>query len=275
MNTVPQRQQGRVAFITGAARGQGRAHAVRLAAEGADILALDLAGPLPGVPYDSATPDDLAETAKLVEALDRRILTRRGDARDLADMQAFVAAGVAEFGRLDVVVANAGICIPATWQETTPAMFKDTMDINVTGVWNTVMASAPHLVAGGRGGAMVLTSSYAGKKMQPFMIHYTTSKHAVTGMTRAFAAELGKHDIRVNSVHPGAVATPMGGGDMVAEIERTNASNPPLAAMGTAFLPQGWMEADEISNAVAFLLSDEARFITAEHLSIDTGWQYF
>jgi len=275
VSTVPQRQQGKVAFITGAARGQGRAHALRLASEGADILALDLAGPLPGVPYDSSTPDDLAETARLVEALDRRILTHQGDVRDFEDMTAFVDAGVTEFGRLDLVVANAGICIPATWDETTPAMFKDTMDINVTGVWNTVMASAPHLIAGGNGGAIVLTSSYAGKKMQPFMIHYTTSKHAVTGMTRAFAAELGKHDIRVNSVHPGAVATPMGSGDMVDAIERTNASNPKLAVMGTAFLNQGWMEADEIASAVAFLLSDDARFITAEHLSIDAGAQYF
>jgi SDR family mycofactocin-dependent oxidoreductase len=275
VSTVPQRQQGKVAFITGAARGQGRAHALRLAAEGADVLALDLAGPLPGVPYDSATPDDLAETARLVEALDRRILTHQGDVRDFEDMRGFVDAGVAELGRLDLVVANAGICIPATWDETTPAVFKDTMDINVTGVWNTVMASAPHLIAGGNGGSIVLTSSYAGKKMQPFMIHYTTSKHAVTGMTRAFAAELGKHDIRVNSVHPGAVATPMGGGDMVEAIERTNASNPKLAVMGSAFLNQGWMEADEIASAVAFLLSDDAKFITAEHLSVDAGAQYF
>ncbi|MBB3082414.1 mycofactocin-coupled SDR family oxidoreductase [Geodermatophilus sabuli] len=274
MSTVPQRQQGKVVFITGAARGQGRAHALRLAAEGADVLALDLAGPLPGVPYESATPDDLAETARQVEALGRRVLTHRGDVRDLEDMKGFLAKGMAEFGRLDGVVANAGICIPATWEETTPEIFKDTLDINVTGVWNTVMAAAPHLVAGG-GGSIVLTSSYAGKKMQPFMIHYTTSKHAVTGMTRAFAAELGKHSIRVNSVHPGAIATPMGGGDMVAAIERTNASNPPLAQMGTAFLPQGWMEADEIASAVAFLLSDDARFITAEHLSIDAGMQYF
>jgi SDR family mycofactocin-dependent oxidoreductase len=275
VSTVPQRQQGRVAFITGAARGQGRAHALRLASEGADILALDLAGPLPGVPYESATPDDLAETARLVEKLDRRIITHQGDVRDFSDMKAFVDSGVAELGRLDVVVANAGICIPATWDETTPEIFRDHMDINVTGVWNTVMAGAPHLVAGGNGGAIVLTSSYAGKKMQPFMIHYTASKHAVTGMTRAFAAELGKHDIRVNSVHPGGVATPMGGGDMVTEIERTNASNPKLAAMGTAFLNQGWVTAEEISNAVAFLVSDEAKFITAEHLSIDAGAQYF
>jgi SDR family mycofactocin-dependent oxidoreductase len=266
---------GRVAFITGAARGQGRAHALRLAREGADILALDLAGPLPGVPYESATPDDLAETAAGVEKLDRRILTHVGDVRDLADMKAFVAQGVAEFGRLDVVVANAGICIPATWDETTPEIFRDTIDINVVGVWNTVMASAPHMVDAGNGGSIVLTSSYAGKKMQPFMIHYTASKHAVTGMTRAFAAELGAHRIRVNSVHPGGVNTPMGSGDMMTAIERTNASYPRLAGMGTTFIDPAWAEADEISDAVAFLASDEARFITAEHLSVDGGAQYF
>ena len=270
------RLDGKVAFITGAARGQGRAHAVRLAREGADILALDIAAPLPAaVPYDSATPDDLAQTATEVEAIGRRVMTHQGDVRDLEDMKGFVAAGVETFGRLDVVVVNAGICIPATWDETLPQVFQDTLDINVTGVWNTVMASAPHIVAGGNGGSIVLTSSYAGKKMQPFMIHYTTSKHALVGMTRGFAAELGKHGIRVNSIHPGGVATPMGSGDMIGAIERTNASNPKLAVMGTTFIDPGYAEADQIADAVAFLASDEARFITAEHLSIDGGAQYF
>ncbi|WP_324274870.1 mycofactocin-coupled SDR family oxidoreductase [Blastococcus brunescens] len=269
------RLDGKVAFITGAARGQGRAHAVRLAREGADVLALDLAGPLPGVPYDSATPDELAETAAAVEATGRRVLTRQGDVRDLDGMTEFLARGVEAFGRLDLVVANAGICIPRTWDETTPEVFKDTIDINVTGVWNTVMASAPHIIDGGNGGSVVLTSSYAGKKMQPFMIHYTTSKHALVGMTRGFAAELGKHRIRVNSVHPGGVATPMGSGDMITAIEHTNASNPKLAGMGTTFIDPPYAEADQIADAVAFLLSDEASFITAEHLSIDGGAQYF
>lgn len=276
MSTFPQRHEGKVAFITGATRGQGRAHAVRLAAEGADILALDIAGPLPqDVPYDSATPEDLAQTAKEVEALGRRVLTHQGDVRDLEGMKAFLERGVAELGRLDIAVANAGICIPATWDEATPQIFQDHMDINVTGVWNTVMAAAPHMVAGGDGGAIVLISSYAGKKMQPFMIHYTTSKHAVTGMTRAFAAELGKHRIRVNSVHPGGVATPMGGGDMQAGITRTNESYPRLSVMGTTFLDPPYAEADQIADAVSFLVSDDARWITAEHLSVDGGAQHF
>jgi SDR family mycofactocin-dependent oxidoreductase len=268
------RLEGKVAFITGAARGQGRAHAVKLASEGADIIALDIAEHIPFIPYDSPTIDDLNETVRLVEALDRRILFTKGDVRELDAMREFVDASVAELGHLDIVVANAGVCIPATWDETTPEMFKLTMDTNVTGVWNTVMVGAPHLVTAG-GGSIILTSSYAGKKVQPFMVHYTTSKHGVTGMTRAFAAELGKHNIRVNSVHPGAVNTPMGSGDMVAEITRTNESNPPLAVMGSPFLPVWSVEAEDIANAVAFLASDDARFITSEHLSIDAGMQYF
>ena len=271
---MPARLEGEVAFITGAARGQGRAHAVKLAKEGADIIALDLAGEIPLVPYDSSSLEDLAETVRLVEAEDRRIHFEQGDVRDLAGMTAIVERGIALFGRLDIVVANAGICIPARWDETTPEMFQVTMDTNVTGVWNTVMATAPHLVAGG-GGSIILTSSYAGKKMQPFMVHYTASKHAVTGMTRAFAAELGKHSVRVNSVHPGAVNTPMGSGDMVSALTRAAESNPSLNNMGTPFLPSWAAEAEDIANAVAFLASDDARMITAEHLSIDAGSQYF
>ena len=136
------------------------------------------------------------------------------------------------------------------------------------------MATAPHLVAGGEG-SIILTSSYAGKKMQPFMVHYTASKHAVTGMTRAFAAELRRHSVRVNSVHPGAVNTPMGSGDMVSALTRAAGSNPSLNNMGTPFLPSWVAEAEDIASAVAFLGSDDARMITAEHPSIDAGSQYF
>lgn len=267
--------EGKVAYITGAARGQGRAHAVKLAQEGADIIAIDIAGPIDYVPYDSPTKADLDETVKAVEALDRRILATVADVRDLDAQKAAADAGVAELGRLDIVVGNAGICIPETWDAITPETFAFTLDTNVTGVWNTVMATAPHIIAGGNGGSIVLTSSYAGKKMQPFMVHYTASKHAVTGMTRAFAAELGKHNIRVNSIHPGGVMTPMGTGDMQSALEEAAKTNPPLNNMGTPFLPIYAAEASDISNTVAFLASDAAKLITAEHISIDQGMHTF
>lgn len=262
----------RVAFITGAARGQGRAHAVRMAQEGADVIAVDVAGPLPPcIRYDPATPEDLAETVRLVERTGRRILASAVDVRDHDALRATVAAGVAELGRLDVIVANAGITVPQTWDEITPESFRDVLDVNVTGTWNTVMAGARHLVDGGRGGSVILISSAAGLKMQPFMIHYTASKHAVTGMARGFAAELGRHGIRVNSVHPGPVATDMGSGDMVAEIGRTMESHPALGAMLQGFLPAGICEPGDIADAVLWLASDEASFVTAAAIAVDGG----
>lgn len=269
------RVAGKVALITGAARGQGRAHAVRLAREGAGIIAVDLAGPLPGVPYDSPTPADLDETVRLVEEAGGRIVASIADVRDLDALRAATDAGVAELGHLDIVIANAGICIPHAWDRISPQEFRDVIDTNVVGVWNTVMAGAPHLVAGGRGGSIVLVSSYAGVKMQPFMVHYTASKHAVTGMARAFAAELGRHDIRVNSIHPGGVDTPMGSGDMRAALERAGRTNPPLNGMGTPFLPKWAATAEEVADAVLFLVSEESRYITAVPLSVDGGAAHF
>lgn len=242
---------------------------------GTDVIAVDLAGELPGVPYDSPTPADLDETVRLVEAEDRRILAEVGDVRDLDGLRDLVDRGVEQFGRLDAVVANAGICIPNAWDAISPDEFGAVLDTNVTGVWNTVMATAPHVVAGGRGGSMVLTSSYAGMKMQPFMVHYTTSKHAVTGMARAFAAELGQHDIRVNSIHPGGVMTPMGSGDMQGALERAGATNPKLMGMGTPFLGRWAAEPEEIADVVLFLLSDESRYVSAVPLSIDGGMAWF
>lgn len=268
------RLAGKVALITGIARGQGRSHAVRLASEGADIVGLDICGPVPDVPYDPATPDDLAETVHLVEQTGRRIIAEQGDVRDPHALAALARRAVDTFGGLDTVVANAGICIPSAWDATTPQIWANHLDINVTGVWNTVMATAPHLIARG-GGSIIITSSYAGKKMQPWMIHYTTSKHALVGLTRGFASELGPHNIRVNSVHPGGVATPMGSGSMMTAMEKAAAATPQLAAMGTPFLPKTWAEPEEISAVVAFLASDETPWITAEHISVDGGQQYF
>jgi SDR family mycofactocin-dependent oxidoreductase len=274
VNRVGGRLTDKVAFITGAARGQGRAHAVRLAGEGADIIAVDLANKLPScAPYPSSTPEDLAETARLVEATGRRILTTAVDTRDLDGMRKTVNEGVATLGRLDIIVANAGISAPAAWNEITPEAFRDVMDVNVTGTWNTVMAGAQHIIDGGRGGSIILIGSAAGIKLQPFMIHYTASKHAVTGMARAFAAELGKHSIRVNSVPPGPVITEMGSQEMVAAIGKAAEAdgNQALMKMLTPFLPSWVAQPEDIADAVCWLASDESRLVTAQAISVDQG----
>jgi SDR family mycofactocin-dependent oxidoreductase len=264
----------RVAFITGAARGQGRAHAVRMAREGADIIAIDLADKLPPcAPYPSSTQDDLDETARLVEATGRRVLATAVDTRDLEGLRAAVDDGVATLGRLDIIIANAGISAPAAWNDITPEDFRDVMDINVTGTWNTVMAGAQQVIDGGRGGSIILIGSAAGIKLQPFMVHYTASKHAVTGMARAFAAELGKHSIRVNSVHPGPVFTPMGSEDMVAAVGKAADADGLHALMNmlTPFLPQWVAQPEDIADAVCWLASDESKLVTAQEISVDQG----
>ncbi|RBY83741.1 SDR family mycofactocin-dependent oxidoreductase [Geodermatophilus sp. TF02-6] len=264
------RVEGKVALITGAARGQGRAHAVRLAEEGADVIAVDVCGPLPDVSYPSATPEDLQETVRQVEQRDRRIVAATVDVRDLDGLREATDRGVAELGRLDVVVANAGICSPRAWDQVTPEVFGNTLDVNVTGVWNTVMVCAPHLVRAG-GGSIVLISSAAGLKVQPFMVHYTTSKFAVRGMAKAFAAELARHSIRVNSVHPTGVATPMGEGDMQATLGAAMATDQRLGVMFMNMLPVEVTRPEDVAAAVLFLASDESRYVTAHELAVDAG----
>ncbi|WP_322858298.1 mycofactocin-coupled SDR family oxidoreductase [Mycobacterium europaeum] len=266
---------GKVALITGAARGQGRAHAVRLAAEGADIIAVDIAGPLPpSVPYDSPAPDDLTETARLVGAQGKRVVTAAVDIRDLDALKGAVARAVGELGRLDIIVANAGICSPAPWDQITAEAFRDTIETNVTGTWNTVMAGAPHIIDGGRGGSIILIGSAAGINMQSFMVHYTASKHAVVGMARAFAAELGRHNIRVNSLNPGAVATPMGTGRMREALQAAADTYPHLRGLHKPLLPEGIAQPEDIADAVAWLASDQSRLVTASQVSVDIGVGY-
>lgn len=266
---------GRVALITGAARGQGRAHAVRLATEGAGVIAVDIAAPLPpSVPYDSPTPDDLAETARLVQASGGRVITAAVDIRDIDALKEAVDNAVGELGRLDIIVANAGICCPAPWDQITPQAFRETIDTNVIGTWNTVMAGAHHIVDGGRGGSIILVGSAAGIKMQSFMIHYTASKHAVVGMARAFAAELGRYNVRVNSLNPGAVATPMGTGRMREALEAASDDYPHLRGMHKPLLPEGIAQPEDIADAVAWLASDQSKFVTATQLSVDIGVGY-
>jgi len=204
---------------------------------------------------------------RLVEATGRRILARTVDIRDFDGLRDAVDAAAAALGRLDIIVANAGISAPATRDEITPESFRDVMDVNVTGTWNTVMAGAQKIIDGGRGGSVILISSAAGVKVQPFTVHHTASKHAVTGMARAFAAELGKCSIRVNSVHPGPVNTEMGTGDMVAAIGRATETNPQLANMLTPFLPDLVAQPEDIADAVCRLASDESRLVTATRIS--------
>ena len=224
--------------------------------------------------YDSATPEDLAETVRLVEKNGRRIVSAAVDTRDLDALRKAVDDGVAQLGSLDVIVANAGICIPSQWDKITPEDFRDVIDVNVTGTWNTVMAGAQHIIDGGRGGSIILVSSAAGVKMQPFMIHYTASKHAVTGMARAFAAELGRHRIRVNSLHPGGVETPMGSGDMVPSLMRAAESKPELMGMISTFI-EGIAQPEDIADAVYWLASDQSKFVTAAAISVDAGTTQF
>jgi SDR family mycofactocin-dependent oxidoreductase len=264
------RVAGKVALVTGAARGQGRADALRLAADGADVIVVDVCAPLPSVPYDSATPADLAETVDLVTKTGRRVIPGTVDIRDLDALRGIVDNAVGEMGRLDIVVANAGICVPKPWDQITAQIFLDTISTNVTGTWNTVMVAAPHLVRAG-GGSIILISSAAGIKVQPFMVPYTTSKFAVRGMAKAFAAELGKHNIRVNSVHPTGVATPMGSGDMAAELMAAIGGDERLGAMFMNMMPVDITQPEDVADTVLFLASDESKYITAHEIAPDAG----
>ncbi|MGO8962017.1 MAG: mycofactocin-coupled SDR family oxidoreductase [Streptosporangiaceae bacterium] len=264
------RVAGKVALVTGAARGQGRADARRLAEEGADVIVIDVCAPLPSVAYDSAKPEDLAETVRQIEKTGRRVVSGIVDIRDLTELRAVVDDAVQQLGRLDVVVANAGICVPKAWDQVTPTIFGDTISTNVTGTWNTVMAGAPHLVSAG-GGSIILISSAAGLKVQPFMVPYTTSKFAVRGMAKAFAAELGKYSIRVNSVHPTGVNTPMGSGTMAAELGAAIAGYDRLAPMFINMMPVDITEPEDVADTVLFLASDESKFITAHEIAPDAG----
>ncbi|QYB00378.1 mycofactocin-coupled SDR family oxidoreductase (plasmid) [Rhodococcus sp. USK10] len=263
---------GKVALITGAARGQGRAHAQRLASEGAAIIALDLCDALPkSVKYRSSTTDDLDKTVALVEELGGRVIPIVADVRDFDAMKSSVDDAVEKFGGLDIVVANAGIAVITEWDQITPAAFRDTIDINLIGVWNTVMVGAPHLQKR-PGGCIVLASSAAGVRVQPFMIDYVASKYAVTGMAKAFAAELAKDNIRVNSIHPTGVNTEMATDPSVQEIfAAATERNPRPASLFTNMLDVDLVEPSDVANTVAYLVSEEARFITGHAMTIDAG----
>jgi len=262
------RVQGKVAFITGAGHGQGRSHAIRLAEEGADIVAFDICRDYDTVPYSMATPEELAETVKAVEALDRRIVASQADVRDAEALKAAVDEGVAQLGRLDIVCANAGICTVQAWDEVTPQVWQDTLDTNLTGVWNTIVACVPHLIAAG-GGSVICTSSTAGIKGLPFLAPYVAAKHGVVGIARTMANELAAHSIRVNTVHPTGVQTPMGEG--LGGLEALIQRDPNIGPIFMNTLPVESVEARDISNAVLFLASDEARYVTGLEFTVDAG----
>ncbi len=269
---------GKVAFITGAARGQGRSHAIRLAQEGADIIAVDLTSQISTVPYAMSTPDDLQETVKEVEALDRRIVAGQADVRDFAGLKQQLDAGVAELGRLDIVSANAGIFSFGRLEALTDEAWNDMIGVNLTGVWHTIKAAAPHIRAGGRGGSIILTSSTAGLMAVENIGHYVAAKHGVVGLMRTAALELAKDNIRVNSVHPTSVNTDMIQNSATYELfapdlpeaERTKDV---LASRFQAMnvLPIPWVEPVDISNAVLWLASDQSRYVTGLELKVDGG----
>lgn len=273
---MPGRVEGKVAFITGAARGQGRSHAVRLAQEGADIIAVDACRQIEGVTFPMPTADDLAQTVKEVEALGRRIVATQADVRDYDTLKAAVDDGVAQLGRLDIVVANAGIgSTGAPMHKMEERAWRDMLDINLTGVWLTTKAAVPHLKAARRG-SIVLTSSVGGLKAYPNIGHYVAAKHGVVGVMRTLAVELAPHNIRVNSVHPTHVDTPMLMNEPTFQLFRPDLENPSKDDMVAACetfhaMPVPWVEAADISNAVLFLVSDEARYITGVTLPIDAG----
>jgi SDR family mycofactocin-dependent oxidoreductase len=268
---VAAKLEGKVAFITGAARGQGRSHAVRLAAEGADIIAVDICRQIDAVPYPLATPEDLGQTVKEVEALDRRIVARQADVRDEAGLRAAFDAGVAQLGPADIVVANAGIATMSLHE--THEAWQVVIDVNLTGVFNTVETAIPSMIERGEGGAIVLISSSAGLAgiggPSRGGLAYTASKHGVVGLMRSYANNLARHRIRVNSVHPTGVRTPMVENDALREFLTAN----PAASNAIAnALPVDMVESADISAAVLWLVSDDGRYVTGVTLPVDAGF---
>lgn len=271
------RLEGKVALISGGARGQGRSHAVRLAEEGADIITFDVCGPIDGVQYPAPNQEDLAETVRQVEALDRRIVARQADVRDYAAVKAVVEEGVAELGgRLDIVSASAGIFTFGPLAADTTEEDWDTMvDINLKGVWQTVKAATPHMIAADHGGSVVLTSSTAGIKGTYGVSAYTAAKHGVVGLMKTLALELGPKNIRVNSIHPTSVATPMVLNEALYQM--FSPDNPTEESFrqtlgGAHALNVDIVEPVDISNALLWLSTDEARYVTGTQIKVDAGY---
>jgi len=273
---MSRRVEGKVAFVTGAARGQGRSHALKLAEEGADIIAVDLCAPIGSVDYGLATEADLAETVKLVEQLDRRIIATQTDVRDQAALTAAVDEGVASLGRLDIVVANAGILSSSPSAAMAEPTWQDMIDVNLTGIYHATHAAIPHLTAAG-GGAMVLTSSALGIRAMPNVSHYVAAKAGVIGLMRSLALELAPHRIRVNTVNPSVADTDMVHNRATYQLFMPHLEQPTREQAREVFttlnpFPVPWIDAADVTNAVLFLVSDEGRYITGLEMKIDAGF---
>jgi SDR family mycofactocin-dependent oxidoreductase len=263
--------QGRVAFITGAARGQGRAHAARLAREGADIIALDICAPVSdSIGYPAATPEDLADMVRAVEAEGRKVLAREVDIRDDAAVRQLVADGVEQFGRLDILVANAGVLSWGRIWELSDEQWNTVIDVNLTGTFHTLRAAIPPMIEAGNGGSIVVVSSSAGLKATPGNGHYSASKHGLTALTNSLAIELSEFGIRVNSIHPYSVDTPMIEPDLMMEVF---AKHPHFVhSFGPMLLqPKGFMGPAEVSDVVAWLAGNGSGTLTGAQIPVDKG----
>jgi SDR family mycofactocin-dependent oxidoreductase len=260
-----------VAFITGAARGQGRAHAIRLAREGADIIALDICAPVSeSITYAAATPEELAETVRAVEAEGRKVLAREVDIRDDAALRQLVSDGVEQFGRLDILVANAGVLSWGRVWELTDEQWDAVIGVNLSGTWRSLRAVIPAMIEAGNGGSIVVVSSSAGLKATPGNGHYSAAKHGLVGLTNALAIELGEFAIRVNSIHPYSVDTPM----IERELMRQVFAEHPryVHSFGPMLLqPNGFMAADEVSDVVVWLAGAGSGTLTGAQIPVDKG----
>ena len=270
------RVEGKVAFITGAARGQGRAHAVRLASEGADIIAVDICDRVNYSVAEPATPEDLAETAASVEKFDRQIVTRQVDVRNLAGLQNALDEGVAELGRLDIVCANAGVWTYGLSHELPPAEWQEIIDIVLTGAWHTCKVAIPKLLEQNEGGSIILTSSMGGIKGWPHLSHYVAAKHGVIGLMRSLANELGPHSIRVNAICPGTVDTMLVNNQATYSLFAPDLQNPTREQAAERFgmitsMPVPWVQPEDIAGAVLYLASEDARYVTGTTMSVDAG----
>jgi (+)-trans-carveol dehydrogenase len=274
---VAGRVHGKVALVTGAARGQGRSHALRLAEEGADIIALDVCQDLPDVPYPLGTADDLLETKRLVEGVGRRCVEVRADVRDFETMKALVDEGVSELGRLDIACANAGVTNYNSSYEMTEDAWDTVVDINLKGVWHTCKFAVPHMIAQRSGGCIIMIGSVGAYHGARTSCHYGATKHGVNGLMRALSVELGPQSIRVNSVHPTTVRTPMAYNQLTYDLFAPELEMPGVDVFEARMLikhslPVPAVDPVDISSAVLFLASDEARYITGEDIKVDAGW---